>query len=388
MCTGVEPAVIAAAAPAATAAATGLTAAAMPAAAGLTAAELAAAGIGSSMAATPAIAAPAAIEAASALGSAAAGGGITAGSQSLISPVVAEMATGAGAAGTTQAAANTAANAAGTGMSAAGTSGMSSAATPFTPIGSAGGSGGFMVSPSSSFGFAGGYGPGIEGTAANISASAAGTAPSSFLGMTPTQWGQQALLQGGGTALSAIGNMQAQNAQSDAYSRYDGDVAALDAENKARMDAAMAAYSPDALAASKDKYVQDQLGDYDKNRLSMGNMLLAPPSAASAVSDDLNKRLGDVNAYGRKQFESAAGMRSLSDAMVRAGQSMDFAALQNKMNQGTAGLYGQAMQTGYQQAGGKGGALTGAGNLLSGGGNLLLASQLQQGKKPSSILSL
>lgn len=222
----------------------------------------------------------------------------------------------------------------------------------------------------------------------NSAVAAQPAASETIFGLTPSQWGQQALTQGGSTILSALGNQQSQNAQSDKYKQYQSDMAVLDEQNRARTAEALANYSPDKLQVSQDQYVANQMADYDKNMMAPSTEVYGQPSASDAVSQDMAARRAAVQGYNRGQFQNSAKMRAFSNSLLGANQNLNYSGLKNSLNGGVGSLYGEAARYGMQDAAGAGGALTGAGSLLSGLGNLALANQITSGKKPSSVFDV
>ena len=364
MCTGAEPALIAAAAAEAAPAAAAATTAATAAGAGATAATTAAgataaeAGLGALLSGSTAIAPEAIAASVPELAATAA--------PEIVAPAVAD---GAGA---TLAAAD---------MTPATLAAADTAAASAPIASTVGPAQGAVLNP------------GIQASGAEVlpvaQAAPVQGAQSTFLGMTPTQWTQQLITQGGSAALQAIGAAQSQGEMQDVADAYDQTVSEYEKAQLAAVDEGLAGFSSDALAANQGKYQDEMLQTFDQNaptRASFGTLLL--DSAPAEVKADYAKKQKASSDYARGQFQKSTALTSLGRAMTAGAQKMQDAMSRLNMNKYVLDGATGSLNNSMQQAGQAGSIYSGLGSLTSSLGNALLASQNSSGNRPKSVTDI
>lgn len=234
--------------------------------------------------------------------------------------------------------------------------------------------------------------PGIQASGAEaLAAPGASVAPaeSTFLGMTPTQWTQQLIGQGGAMAMQALGAMQSQSELQDTADAYGNTVSDWEKAQLAAVDEGLSGFSAENIAKNRDKYQAEMMQTFDENaptRASFGSLLL--DSTPDEVKADYAAKQKASSDYARSQFEKSTALTSLGRAMTAGAQQMQDSMTRLNMNKyvldGSLGSLNSSMQ----KAGQSGALYTGLGNLTSSLGNALLASQNSSGKKPASVTDI
>lgn len=221
-------------------------------------------------------------------------------------------------------------------------------------------------------------------------AAGAYTPPSTFLGMTPTQWGQQLLMQGASTGLQAIGQMQSANAGQKTADEYNAALSDWEKQQIAAVDAGMTGYTPEAIAANRKKYSEEMMDAYDTSALarpSFGTLLL--DSSPEEMKADYSKKQAESSKFARDQFAKSVDLTSLGRAMTSGAQQLQDALTKANMNKSYINslMSGAGAEVKNAQAG-SGQLASGLGTLGSSLGNLMLANQQASGSKPASVLDI
>lgn len=216
-----------------------------------------------------------------------------------------------------------------------------------------------------------------------------GAADTTFLGMTPTQWTQQLVTQGGSAGMQMLGAMQSQDAQRKTADAYQAGLSEFEKEQLAAVEDGMKGFTPEAIAANRKKYADEMVAGYDSNapqRESFGSILLG--STPDEVKQDYAKKQAESNSFARNQFSKSVDLTSLGRAMTSGAQGLQDALTKASMNKGVINSYMSTLPGSMDAAGGAGTLASGLGNLTSSLGNLMLANQKATGKTPSSITDI
>lgn len=206
----------------------------------------------------------------------------------------------------------------------------------------------------------------------------AAPAASTILGMTPKQWGQQALFQGGATGLQWFGEKQKQNARERAYSDYQNFADTVSRDVDSEFTTSLNPFQKSNFNAALDQNRASEQASWDQTRPRFSPTTSLPGSTPDTVVGEANRRVEEQRQKDDKQFGAMTDLNSFSNLLGLNSINTAEAAKRIQLARKPMSTAKTALESNMKMANGEGSALTGLGNMTSSIGNLMLASQLSK----------
>lgn len=198
-----------------------------------------------------------------------------------------------------------------------------------------------------------------------------------FLGLSPTQWGQQALFQGGGALLKGMGASNVNDARQSAYNRFDSHGNQVQADIDTAINNALTPWENGGVQSGIDSRKAAMIDKWNQTRPSFGQTPLLD-STPDVVRSDQGARAATQKAASDKSFAGLADLNSFADLLGTNGITTAEQLAKARAARAVGKTSTEQLGRDLQFANHAGDALSGAGDIASSTGNLLLASQLSK----------